>query len=143
MEKIKQNLERLDLSAEVICGDAADTKWWNGSKFDTIIADLPCSATGTIKKNPDIKVNRRDTDIKNFVETQRKIILNLWKMLKDNGYLLYITCSIMPEENQDNIKYLLDKLQNSKQIKELKILPDEFGDGFYYCKLQKVTNESL
>ena len=137
INKIKQNLERLGLEAEIICGDASSTSWWNGTKFDTIIADLPCSAIGTMKKNPDIKINRRDIDIKNFVETQREIILNLWQMLKDNGYLLYITCSIMPEENQNNIKYLVDKLQNAKQIKELKILPDEFGDGFYYSLLQK------
>jgi 16S rRNA (cytosine967-C5)-methyltransferase len=143
IKKIEQNLERLDLDATVICGDASKTNWWNSHKFDTIIADLPCSATGTIKKNPDIKINRRDTDIKNFVEKQRKIILNLWNILKDDGCLVYITCSIIPEENQDNIKYLLDKLKNAKQIKELKILPDEYGDGFYYCLLKKVTNESL
>jgi len=144
INKIQQNLERLDLAADVVCGDAATTTWWNGSKFDVIIADLPCSATGTIKKNPDIKINRRETDIKKFVETQRAIVLNLWQLLKDNGVLVYITCSILPDENQDNIKYLRDKLTDAKPIQELKILPDEFGDGFYYCKLQKeIKHESL
>lgn len=137
LKKVEQNFVRLNLLAKIIQGDASNIKWWNGKLFDIIIADVPCSASGTIKRNPDIKLHRQLTDINNFVVTQQKIVLNLWQTLKVSGKLVYITCSIFKEENQQNIEYLIKKINNAKIIKELAILPTEYVDGFYYCVLQK------
>lgn len=139
LKKVKENFERLNLSAKIVCADASNLKWWDNKKFDVIIADVPCSASGTIRKNPDIKLHRKLADIQNFVYTQQKIVLNLWQTLKINGQLVYITCSIFKEENQENIKNLIKKMKNSKIIKELFILPTEFSDGFYYCILEKIS----
>ncbi len=139
LKKVKENLERLNLSAKIICADASNLKWWNNKKFDVIIADVPCSASGTIRKNPDIKLHRKLVDIKNFVHIQQEIVLNLWHTLKINGKLVYITCSIFKEENQENINNLIKKMNNAKIIHELFILPTKFSDGFYYCILQKIS----
>jgi 16S rRNA (cytosine967-C5)-methyltransferase len=135
--KLKQNLNRLNLDAKILCADASILSWWDKRLFDLIIADVPCSATGTIKHNPDIKLHRQLDDIQNFVITQRKIVLNLWQTLKPGGFLVYITCSIFKEENQDNIEFLIQHLANIKKVKEWIFLPDEYGDGFYYALLQK------
>lgn len=139
LDKVRQNLLRLKLNAKVVCGDASKLGWWDNKPFDIVIADVPCSATGTIKHNPDIKLHRQLNDIASFVLTQRKIVINLWEVLKPGGVLVYITCSIFKEENQDNVIFLKSKL-NAILIKELQILPDAFGDGFYYCVLQKSMN---
>lgn len=137
LDKVKQNLGRLKLSAKVLCGDAGKLDWWDGKEFDLVIADVPCSATGTIKHNPDIKLHRDPGDIANFVVIQRKIVSNLWQTIKPNGFLVYITCSIFKEENQNNIEFFASHLPNLKVIKEIRLLPDDHGDGFYYCLLQK------
>ncbi len=139
LDKVQQNLDRLNLQAKIICANAAQLDWWDKKQFDAIIADVPCSASGTCKKNPDIKFQRKLNDIKNFVNTQREIIFNLWQTLKDNGYLVYITCSIFREENQDNISFFKQNLKGIKVISELQLLPDENGDGFYYCMLKKTS----
>ena len=137
INKVRDNLHRLNLHANVVVGDASKLLWWDKQLFDIIIADVPCSATGTIKRNPDIKLQRTEWDIDCFVETQRKIIFNLWKTLKIGGKLIYITCSIFKEENQENIQYFVQKLEQVKFIKELQILPTQYNDGFYYCLLEK------
>ena len=98
--RVKDNLHRLQLTADTKVGDASNLLWWDKQLFDVIIADVPCSATGTIKRNPDIKLQRTEFDIECFVITQRKIILNLWQTLKSGGNLVYITCSIFKEENK-------------------------------------------
>lgn len=143
LEKVQQNLDRLKLNAQLICGDASSKVWWDGRSFDTIIADVPCSASGTVKRNPDIKLHRKPEDINNFVITQREIITNLWQMLKDGGTLVYITCSIFKPENEDNINYFKKNLPNIKIIKSLSLLPTKFADGFFYCVLQKFTTVRL
>ncbi|MCC2626148.1 MAG: hypothetical protein K0R14_2021 [Burkholderiales bacterium] len=139
LDKVRQNLDRLNLKANTICANAAEMDWWDKKQFDVIIADVPCSASGTFKKNPDIKFHRKVSDIKNFVATQREIICNLWQMLKDNGNMVYITCSIFKEENQDNISFFKQKLKDIKVISEMQLLPDGNGDGFYYCVLKKLV----
>ncbi len=136
LDKIRQNLQRLELSCETIVADAASDIWWDKNKFDLIIADVPCSATGTIKRNPDIKVNRKEADIQNFVETQRKIAINLSQMLENNGYLLYITCSIFKDENRENVDWLISQIPGLTLIDELQILPSETSDSLYYALLQ-------
>jgi 16S rRNA (cytosine967-C5)-methyltransferase len=138
LEKIKQNLQRLNLSAKLIAGDAAQSDWWNRERFDLIIADVPCSATGTIKRNPDIKINRLASDIVKFQLEQQKIILNLWPMLNQGGFLLYITCSIFREENQDNLMWFKNNLPNVNLVDELQIFPTYFQDSLYYALVQKI-----
>lgn len=136
--RVKQNLDRLELAAALVTGDATQSTWWDGEPLDIIIADVPCSASGTMKRNPDIKLHRQLSDINNFVLTQRRIVLNLWKMLKPGGQLVYITCSIFKQENHDNIEFLCQQLGQIKIIKELNLLPTEYADGFYYCILEKL-----
>ncbi|MDQ5921192.1 MAG: rRNA (cytosine967-C5)-methyltransferase [Pseudomonadota bacterium] len=143
LNKVKQNLVRLGLSADLIEADASKCDWWQACDsplFDTIIADVPCSASGTLKRNPDIKLNRRLLDIDNFVILQRKIVSNLWQMLKPGGKMVYITCSIFKEENHDNIEFFSQRLSDVLVIREFNILPTPFADGFYYCVLEKSIN---
>ncbi|MCC2644375.1 MAG: hypothetical protein K0R94_153 [Burkholderiales bacterium] len=137
LEKVQQNLNRLNLKADILCADAGKLDWWDNQHFDIIIADVPCSASGTLKRNPDIKFHRQPSDINNFVTTQRSIILNLWKTLKSKGYMVYITCSIFKEENQENIAFFKQNLEKVIIVNEIQLLPDNDSDGFYYCVLQK------
>jgi len=140
LRKIQENLERLDLNAKLVCADASLTDWWDGSKYDLIIADVPCSATGTIKRNPDIKINRLESDIEKFVQLQRKIVINLFDLLEEGKYMVYITCSILHDENQNNIKWFINRIKGFKLIKELQILPDKKSDSLYYALIQKEIN---
>jgi len=140
LRKIQENLERLDLNAKLVCADASLKDWWDGSKYDLIIADVPCSATGTIKRNPDIKINRLESDIEKFVQLQRKIVINLFDLLEEGKYMVYITCSMLHDENQNNIKWFINKIKGFKLIKELQILPDKKSDSLYYALIQKEIN---
>lgn len=137
LKRVTQNLERLGLNAKLIMADASNKNWWDGKKFDLVIADVPCSATGTIKRNPDIKINRLKSDIKTFIDQQRKIVKNLFDVIEDNGFMVYITCSILAEENQYNIKWFSDELNKFNLIQELQILPSEKSDSLYYALIQK------
>ena len=139
VSQIQTNLQRLGLSAVTLLGDAATKSWWDGAEFDLILADVPCSATGTIKRNPDIKLNRSAADLSNFVTTQRSIVNNLWTMLKPNGFMLYITCSIFHEENQANISWFKDNLAGFKPTDELQIFPRAHMDSLYYALIQKTN----
>jgi 16S rRNA (cytosine967-C5)-methyltransferase len=148
---IKENCERLKLSAEIIIGDASqpDT-WWDQQLFDRILCDVPCSATGIIRRHPDIKLLRRETDIAQLAQHQWQILNALWPLLKPSGILVYASCSILPTENIDLLqKFLLNTPDakeipiNSKwgmqQIVGKQILPGMNDmDGFYYAKLQKL-----
>lgn len=137
LDKVAQNLQRLELNASLKIADATTSNWWDGKPFDKVIADVPCSATGTIKRNPDIKLTRQNKDIGQFVTLQRKIVMNLWDTLKVGGQLIYITCSIFKEENQDNIVHFTQNLAKVKKIADYAILPTKYNDGFYYCILEK------
>ena len=140
LNKAKETLNRLGLNGSNVTlktADAAQLDWWDSRHFDMIIADVPCSTSGTTKKNPDIKLHRKIDDIDNFVVTQRSIITNLWQTLKTGGTLVYITCSIFKEENRLNIDYLETQLPQFNVVKDLELLPTEYADGFYYCIIQK------
>ena len=137
LKRIEENLTRLKLSAKIIYGNAENKKWWNSVKYDFILADVPCSAIGTIKRNPDIKITRQEEDLLNFIATQRKITINLWDMLVDGGYMVYSTCSILNEENEQNIDYFTTTLSNFKLIDIIKILPTQNNDGLFYALIKK------
>ena len=150
---IQQNLDRLHLTANIIKADATELNtWWDKKPFDRILLDAPCSATGIIRRQPDIKLHRQPTDIEHLSVTQAYLLHALWKTLKPGGILVYATCSILPGENHGLIKRFLEECPDARLIpieindlrKEhkqvgLAILPGTDGmDGFFYAKLQKV-----
>ncbi|ETI59788.1 16S rRNA (cytosine(967)-C(5))-methyltransferase RsmB [Marinomonas profundimaris] len=158
MEKIESNLERLGYSATLICADAGELDtWWDGEHFDKILLDVPCSATGVIRRNPDIKINRKPADIDELVLIQREILNSVWTTLKSGGFMLYATCSLMPEENEQQITHFLANQQDASEV-PLNTLSEESAlewgipvshgrqlfpnleghDGFYYCLLKKI-----
>lgn len=149
LELLKENLTRLSKNNNVNVFKHDLTLPLTG-KFNKIILDAPCSALGTIRRNPDIKVIRKPEDIQTIKILQSKILANLWNNnLSNNGYLLYITCSILAEENQQQIKDFLAKNSDAEIIdidilEKYKIncghqilLSQQGGDGFYYCLLKK------
>jgi 16S rRNA (cytosine967-C5)-methyltransferase len=153
MQRVSENLQRLKLEsrAELIVADARDSEqWWHGSdQFDRIMIDAPCSASGVIRRHPDIKTLRRDTDIQPLTKLQSEILMSAWPMLKPGGELLYITCSIFADENQNQIKAFLANSADAREIKidvnwgevceyGRQLLPGERdADGFYFCRLKK------
>lgn len=151
MLPIQQNLARLQLSATILCEDAADTKkWWDGKLFDRILLDAPCSGSGVIRRHPDIKLLRRPEDITQFAAKQRRLLSALWPLLRPDGLLLYVTCSIFPKENTDITRDFLSTHNDAKEeiidatwgvASEIgrQILPGMKGmDGFYYARFRKI-----
>ncbi len=151
LERVQQNLDRLNLKAQVIHGDAADIdSWWQGDKFDRILLDAPCSATGVIRRHPDIKWLRKNSDIEELALLQQQIIDHCWKWLKPGGTMLYATCSILPQENSQQIEQFLQRTpdaalapiaqQSSADDIGWQILPGQNNmDGFYYARLIKAA----
>lgn len=154
LERVAENLHRTGFEAELICADAAEVDaWWNGEPYDRILLDAPCSATGVIRRNPDIKLLRRESDIGELAQLQARILRAQWRLLKPGGSLLYATCSILPAENtevvarfvaetgdaRDNTPQLLgDEPWEEPQQAGMQLFPHgDGGDGFYYALLQK------
>ncbi|WP_386697554.1 16S rRNA (cytosine(967)-C(5))-methyltransferase RsmB [Lonepinella sp. MS14436] len=161
LKRVEENLARLQQKALVICGDASQPEQWLPQvaksiigkqtvvQFDRILLDAPCSATGVIRRHPDIKWLRQENDIDQLVQLQKKILTALWAKLKPNGILLYATCSVLPEENNQQITQFLIENRDAKlealpfdQIDGeigMQFLSTELGgDGFYYAKLRKI-----
>ncbi|MFV9998121.1 MAG: 16S rRNA (cytosine(967)-C(5))-methyltransferase RsmB [Arsenophonus endosymbiont of Dermacentor nuttalli] len=143
IKRIQENLNRLKLHARVIVGDGRKPlEWISGAKFDRILLDAPCSATGVIRRHPDIKWLRKPTDIPKFVKLQYEILEAIWPYLKINGTLVYATCSILPDENKEQIQKFLfhhseASLKNNLELGQ-QILPTQNGgDGFFYASLIK------
>lgn len=145
LDRVYDNLERLQLRADVICGDARyPEEWWTGSQFDRILLDAPCSATGVIRRHPDIKWLRRASDIDALAELQSEILDAMWRQLKEGGTMVYATCSITPQENVLQVKAFLERTENATLVGSdiekpgRQILPgEEDMDGFYYAVLVK------
>lgn len=150
LQRVEENLQRLHLNASLLTGDAAQTdQWWDGKSFDRILLDAPCSATGVIRRNPDIKLHRNADDIKNLSELQQKILLAIWPTLRPGGRLLYATCSVLPEENVETIARFCNREKDAEHIPidadwgipcdfGRQLLPQAQGhDGFYYALLEK------
>ncbi len=155
LERVKENLLRLDLEAELIAADASQTsKWWDGKFFDRILLDAPCSGSGVIRRHPDIKILRRATDIPKLNETQSELLESLWPLLKQGGQLLYATCSIFSEENEQQMDRFLLLHDDAKEVKmEVpQCLPVKTGwqiypgweemDGFYFCLIEKTEKKA-
>jgi len=136
--RIAQNLDRLGLSATVLTGDClSPATWWDGRPFDAILADVPCSASGVVRRHPDIKLLRRASDLRLFAHRQAAILDRLWPLLKAGGRLLYTTCSLFPEENGAQIDAFLVRQPGARRLCEELLLPCDEHDGFYHALLQK------
>ena len=160
LTRVHENLARLKQKATVICGDASQPDTWlsqiakSAVQFDRILLDAPCSATGVIRRHPDIKWLRQAQDIPALVALQRQILTALWAILKPNGVLLYATCSILPEENCEQVSHFLANTpdaqlaplpfnQEDKSAVGFQFFPEnQGGDGFYYAKLRKIALDS-
>ncbi len=150
--RVAENLERLQLNdqadVEILAADA--TTWTAPEPLDCIVLDAPCSAIGVMRRHPDIRLLRQSTDIAQTVELQKQILANMWSQLKVGGTLLYITCSILKAENEQQ---MIDFFANTPDAQEVKIDADwgieqthgrqlfpsaQQGDGFYYCLIRKI-----
>src|SRR5690606_13862326 len=141
--RIEHNLTRLRLYAEVKVADCRDrAKWWDGRPFDRILADVPCSASGVVRRHPDIKWLRRDTDIVQFAAQQAQILDALWHALAVGGTMLYVTCSVFDEENAGQIARFCARHTDAQRLSiqgrpDFQLLPNGEHDGFYYALLRK------
>jgi 16S rRNA (cytosine967-C5)-methyltransferase len=149
LDRIRSNFSRLGLAAPVVCGDAAQpATWWDGKPYDRILADVPCSASGVVRRHPDIKWLRRSDDIGRYAVRQAAILDALWQLLGKDGKLLYATCSVFQEENSLQVARFLERHPDARRIVPPgadnilqepagQILPDADHDGFFYALLQK------
>ncbi|HEX5952801.1 MAG TPA: 16S rRNA (cytosine(967)-C(5))-methyltransferase RsmB [Rhodanobacteraceae bacterium] len=150
VDSIRANLERLELACELRTGDAGDpTAWWDGEPFDRILLDAPCSATGVIRRHPDIKLHRRTGDIPQLARGQSRLLAALWPLVAADGRLVYATCSLLREENEHVVDAFLDTHPEAQPGPcdlsvgraagaGWQILPGEGGlDGMYYAVIEK------
>lgn len=142
LERVKDTLKRLNLTtrASLMTADSTDLdSWWDGINFDAILLDAPCSGTGVIRRHPDIKLLRRNSDIETLAALQGQLLDALWSTLSDTGVLLYATCSILKEENEQQVDAFLERTPDAtKACDTRQILPGENGmDGFFYAPLIK------
>lgn len=154
LKRIDETLQRLSLSARTVCADAADTAaWWDGRPFDAILLDAPCSASGIVRRHPDVRWLRRPTDIAALAQTQARLLDALWPTLAPGGRLLYCTCSVFKAEGQHQIDAFLQRQPGAFPAERpaspghLLPLPDNGSqaapdpgaspDGFFYALLQK------
>jgi 16S rRNA (cytosine967-C5)-methyltransferase len=141
LSKIGGNLDRLRLHSDkvqVLQGDASKASWWDGRPFDKILLDAPCSASGIVARHPDIPFLRREADIKFLQQKQRGILEQAWKMLKPEGLMLYVTCSVFPEEGEEQAIWFVAQRSNAVRLGAPgQILPTDVSDGFYYALFKK------
>jgi 16S rRNA (cytosine967-C5)-methyltransferase len=150
LRRVAENLRRLDGTARLVAADAARPVGdWAIAPYDRILADVPCTATGVMRRHPDIRLLRRAADVTTLVQRQRQILDALWQLLPAGGKLLYATCSVLPQENEAQIAAFLERhgdagvapLPGRRGIATahgLQLLPvDRETDGFYYALLEK------
>jgi len=150
LQRVRENLERLGLTAALYTGDAAEPEGaWADVLYERILLDVPCSATGVIRRHPDIKLLRRPDDIGTLTVLQQRILESAWSLLKPGGVLVYATCSLLPRENEKQIGSFLSKHKDASELSidavwgharshGRQTLPgEESMDGFYYVRIQK------
>ncbi len=145
--RIADNLQRLELTATLRVGDArAVDAWWDGRPYDRILADVPCSASGVVRRHPDAKWLRRESDLAGFAATQGTIVDALWRTLAPGGKMLYATCSVFAQENADQVAAFIGRHADARFLPTMgattcdaqpQHLPDAEHDGFYFALLQK------
>lgn len=136
--RIAEGLSRLGLTARIEAADCVKlTSWWDGRPFDAVLADVPCTASGVVRRNPDAKWLRREDDIASFAAAQARILDALWQVVRPGGRLLYVTCSVFPAENGEQIERFLNRQPQASRCHEEQLLPTAEHDGFFYCLLEK------
>ncbi len=149
-KRIRQNLERLGLHAELVIGDAGrPDDWWDGRPFDRILIDAPCSATGVLRRRPDVRLHRRESDVQPLAAQQRRILDALWPLLAPGGRLVYVTCSLLKAENEAVVQAFLAERPEARATAFTlpaghaagvgwQILPGDGDlDGMYYAVLER------
>jgi 16S rRNA (cytosine967-C5)-methyltransferase len=150
MQRVSENLQRLNLQAKLVVGDGANPQsWWDGKPFDRILLDAPCSALGVIRRHPDIKLLRRAEDIEQLQALQKTILQAVWPLLAPGGLLVYATCSILKQENEQQVQAFLAEHSDAVELSidadwgtvgacGRQILTGESAmDGFYYARISK------
>jgi len=157
LQMVEQNLLRTGGQARLVCGDAENPAGWHeGAGFDRILADVPCSGSGVIRRHPDIKLLRRESDITHLVERQKLILEAVWSLLNPGGLLVYSTCSIFKDENERQIEWFVENHDRcmEKRLDSVQwglerpwgrqILPGQDNmDGFFYACLLKVSEHDI
>jgi 16S rRNA (cytosine967-C5)-methyltransferase len=152
LARIEQNLSRLGLQASVRQGDATlPAEWWDGTAFERILVDAPCSGSGVIRRHPDIKLLRTPQQVREAAALQQAILAALWPCLAPGGTLVYCTCSLLPEENESVIAVFLATTPDAREspieadwglqrAHGRQLLPGIGGsDGFFYARLHKLA----
>ena len=149
LERVAANLQRLDLHDEGVklrAGNAVDLKsWWDGQPFDAILADVPCTASGIVRRHPDIRWLRQEQDIAETAALQRRIVSALWQTLTPGGTFLYVTCSVFPEEGIEQAQWMQQTLEGAVALPAPgQLLPGQGQehDGFFYSLLRKQSATS-
>lgn len=143
LQRVQDNLTRLGLHAQLHCAAAQNLDdWWDGQPFDAILADVPCTASGTIKRNPDIKWLRRPNDAAKTARQQEILLDRLWQTLKPGGRMLLATCSLFHEENGRQCQKFLQRHTDAQLQQEQTLLPNDKQDGFYYALISKSQSAS-
>ncbi len=150
---MRENLSRLHLDARLIEGDATKpNRWWNGEPYDAILLDAPCSASGVIRRHPDIKLLRTPRDINKLNRLQSELLTTIWPCLRPGGRLLYTTCSVFQEENDGIVGAFLVGNTNARSLTlgvpwgiatrwGRQLLPESgANDGFFYALLEKIES---
>jgi 16S rRNA (cytosine967-C5)-methyltransferase len=145
LRRVGENLRRLGYDARMHCADAADLDaWWDGNPVDRVLLDAPCSASGVVRRHPDVKWLRRERDIEGFATQQSRLLDAMWKVVVGGGKLLYVTCSVFREENQQQVKNFLARHANACLLARTAdsegelLLPTEEHDGFFHALFEKV-----
>ncbi|MCC1496233.1 16S rRNA (cytosine(967)-C(5))-methyltransferase RsmB [Alcanivorax sp. 1008] len=150
LQRVRDNLNRLHRSAILLTGDAGKPdSWWDGQPFDAVLLDAPCSATGILRRQPDLKWHRRDSDIDSLCGLQARILDAIWPLVRPGGVLVYATCSILPEENAGQVQAFLARHGDAREDTPVEarsvitahgcqLLPVADGpDGFFYARMRK------
>ena len=147
LKRVGDNLDRLGFgetrktrfqTASLYCADARDlAAWYDGKQFDAVLADVPCTASGVVRRNPDIKWSRRPTDAVKTARQQEALLDALWQTLTKNGRMLLATCSVFVEENTQQLQKFLNRHADAKPAGEHVLLPNKYQDGFYYALIEK------
>jgi 16S rRNA (cytosine967-C5)-methyltransferase len=152
-ERIANNLQRIGRSAQVMAADAALTKtWWDGQLFDAVLLDAPCTASGIVRRHPDVRWLRREADIAKLAAIQKNLLKQLWPLVKPGGRLLYCTCSVFKAEGENQAKTFVEHNTNARLLPSLGHLRPQNSttatalvdnltgdhDGFYYALLEKL-----
>jgi 16S rRNA (cytosine967-C5)-methyltransferase len=141
LTRITENLDRLHLKARLETGDAVKRNWWDGQQYDRILADVPCTASGILRRHPDIRWLRRKVDIAQLTAISRQILDNLWQTLRPGGKLLFVTCSVWPQESEAQAAAFAQRNQAQRLPAPGQLLPSanaqDDHDGLFYALFQK------